>query len=330
MGLNAVKDGFADKLAVVTGAGSGIGRELVSQLIAGGAHVAACDLSEAGLAETVAAVAPANVQRLTTHRCDVAVEREVEQFRDEVLAAHNTQHVNLLINNAGIGGGGEFVTGDRDEWERTFAVCWYGVYYGCRAFMPALVASDGAHLVNVSSINGFWANIGVGVPHTAYSAAKFAVKGFSEALITDLRLHAPHVNVSVVMPGHIGTSIVINTPKVLRGDNAGTAARVDSVRTRLLAAGFPVEDVPDEYLLKLAAERAVAFRDSAPTTAAQAAGIILDGVRAQRWRILVGKDAEYLDKLVRAAPEHAYEPSFIDDMRTAGHFRALMPGTQKA
>lgn len=323
-------DTFADKLAVVTGAGSGIGRELVCQLISAGAHVAACDVSETGLEGTIAAAAPAAGQRLTTHRCDVALEREVQQFRDDVLKAHDTRQVHLLINNAGIGGGGEFVNGDRDEWERTFAVCWYGVYYGCRAFMPALVASDGAHLVNVSSINGFWANIGAGVPHTAYSAAKFAVKGFSEALITDLKAHAPHVKVSVVMPGHIGTSIAINTPKVLRGDNAGATAQVEGMRKRLLAAGFPVENVPDEHLLKLAAERATAFRDSAPTTAAQAAGIILDGVRAERWRILVGKDAEYLDKLVRAAPEHAYEPSFIDDMRTAGHFRALMPGNQSS
>ena len=322
-------DNFTDKIAVVTGAGSGIGRELVSQLIAAGAHVAACDVSQHGLAETVAAAAPATGQRLTTHRCDVAVELEVERFRDEVLEAHNTEHVNLLVNNAGIGGGGEFVTGERDEWERTFGVCWYGVYYGCRAFMSALVASDGAHLVNVSSVNGFWATIGEGVPHTAYSAAKFAVKGFSEALITDLKVHAPHVKVSVVMPGHIGTSIGFNTPKVLRGDNAGAAAQVQSMRKRLLGAGFPAADVSDEQLLKLAAERAAAFRDSAPTTAAQAAGIILDGVRAQRWRILVGADAEYLDKLVRAAPEHAYESSFIDDMRAAGHFTALMPGKDK-
>ena len=117
--------------------------------------------------ETVTVAGPGTGQRLTTHRCDVSVENEVEheQFRDVVLAAHNMQSVHLLINNAGTGGGGEFVTGDRDVWERTFAVCWYGVYYGCRSFMPALMASDSAHLVNVSSINGFWANIGAGVPH---------------------------------------------------------------------------------------------------------------------------------------------------------------------
>ena len=84
-------------------------------------------------------------------------------------------------------------------------MCWGGVYHCSRAFVPLLVASDDAYLVNTSSVNGFWACLGPGIPHTAYSAAKFAVKGFSEALVTDFRVNAPHVKVAVVMPGHIGT-----------------------------------------------------------------------------------------------------------------------------
>ena len=92
---------------------------------------------------------------------------------------HDTDHVNLVFNNAGIGGGGSFVTGDRAEWDRTFGVDWGGVYNCCRAFVPLLVASDDGYLVNTSSVNGFWASLGPGIPHTAYSAAKFAVKGFS-------------------------------------------------------------------------------------------------------------------------------------------------------
>src|SRR3546814_6338155 len=115
------------------------------------------------------------------------------RFRDEVLAAHDTDHVNLVFNNAGIGGGGSFLTASREEWERTFGVRWGGVYNGSRAFLPLLVASDEGYLVNTSSVNGFWASLGPGVPHTAYSAAKFAVKGFTEALLEDLRLNAPHV-----------------------------------------------------------------------------------------------------------------------------------------
>src|SRR3546814_707996 len=136
------------------------------------------------------------------------------RFRDEGLAAHDTDHVNLVFNNAGIGGGGSFLTASREEWERTFGVCWGGVYNGSRAFLPLLVASDEGYLVNTSSVNGFWASLGPGVPHTAYSAAKFAVKGFTEALLEDLRLNAPHVKAAVVMPGHNGTDIVINSRKV--------------------------------------------------------------------------------------------------------------------
>lgn len=319
-------DSFSGKLAVVTGGGTGMGRELVCQLIAEGAHVAMCDVNAENMTRTVELAAPAAGQRLTSHVCDVSSEADVLAFRDEFVAAHEASHLNLLFNNAGIGGGGEFVNGDRDEWERTFAVCWYGVYHGCRAFMDLLVASEAGHIVNTSSVNGFWASIGSNVSHTAYAAAKFAVKGFSEALITDLRLHAPHVRVSVVMPGHIGTSIVANSAKVLGRNDAEhmTADEVEVVRQRLLAVGQPVGNVPDDHIREMMRQREAEFRDNAPTTAAQAAAIILDAVKAGRWRILVGDDAVALDALVRANPEDAYEPSFIDGFRAQGHFHALV------
>ena len=128
-----------------------------------------------------------------------------------MVAEHHTDHVNLLFNNAGVGGGASFVLDDRDEWEKTFAVCWGGVYWGTRTFLPLLLASTEGHIVNTSSVNGFWASLGPGIAHTAYSAAKFAVKGFTEALVTDFRVNAPHLSASVVMPGHVGTSIVINS-----------------------------------------------------------------------------------------------------------------------
>src|SRR4029079_11772580 len=117
-------------------------------------------------------------------------------------------------------GGNSFLTGPRDAWDKTFAVCWGGVYNGMRAFADLVVASDDAYVINTSSVNGFWARLGPGVPHTAYAAAKFAVKGFTEALISDLRLNAPHIKCSVVMPGHIGTSIAANSRKVLRGTDS--------------------------------------------------------------------------------------------------------------
>jgi NAD(P)-dependent dehydrogenase (short-subunit alcohol dehydrogenase family) len=183
-----------------------------------------------------------------------------------------------------------------------------------------LVAADEACIVNTSSVNGFWACLGPSVPHTAYSAAKFAVKGFTEALINDLRVNAPHVQVSLVMPGHIGTSIAENTVRLLRGHGPGelSAAEVAEARRRMLARGLPVDNVPDDHIRAALRQQAQDFRDKAPLTAAQAATIILDGVRAGRWRILVGEDAEALDAAVRAQPELAYDPEFTQRIRDLG------------
>ena len=320
-------DQFEGRIAVVTGGGTGMGRELCLALARAGAHVAMCDVSDENMAETRSlceAVAPEGT-RISTHLCDVAKEEQVLAFRDEVVAQHETDHVNLVFNNAGIGGGGGFVAGDRDEWERTFGVCWYGVYFCSRAFMPLLVASDDGYLVNTSSVNGFWASIGPQVSHTAYSAAKFAVKGFTEALINDLRLNAPHVKVAVVMPGHIGTSIALNTSQVLGKGSAFdlSAEEVDQIRQTWVEMGMPVGNLPDDEIRAAVHQRGIEFRDNAPTSAAQAAEIILDGVKNERWRILVGDDAVRMDQLVREAPEEAYEPSFLEKLREENHFGGL-------
>ena len=206
-------DSFKGKLAVVTGGGSGMGRELVRQLAAEGCSVAACDLNSGAVADIAAQAqegAPPGV-RVTGHACDVSDEAQVLRFRDELLGRHASDHVDLVFSNAGIGGGESFVSGPREMWERTFAIDWWGVYYCARAFLPLLIASREGVLVNTSSVNGFWASLGPGVPQTAYSTAKFAVRGFSEALIEDLRVNAPHVRVAVVMPGHVGTDIIVNS-----------------------------------------------------------------------------------------------------------------------
>jgi NAD(P)-dependent dehydrogenase (short-subunit alcohol dehydrogenase family) len=297
-------DSFEGKLAVVTGGGTGMGRELVLQLAAAGCHVATCDVNLDNLEETARRAekdAPAGT-RVTTHRCDVADEAQMLAFRDEVLAQHETNHVNLVFNNAGIGGGGSFLTGDRAEWDRTFGICWGGVYNGCRAFVPLLVASEEGHLVNTSSVNGFWASLGPGMPHTAYSAAKFAVKGFSEALIEDFRVNAPHVKVSVVMPGHIGTDIIHNSRAVLGGPEPDLA----DVRAGIARRGIPTDGMDDEALRSMMAMFADMFRDNAPMSAAEAATVILEGVKAGAWRILVGDDAHQLDEAVRADPVAVY------------------------
>jgi NAD(P)-dependent dehydrogenase (short-subunit alcohol dehydrogenase family) len=316
---------FRGKLAVITGGGTGMGRELAIQLTAEGCHVALCDVSAESMAETKRrseATAPAGT-RVSVHLCDVADESQVLAFRDAVKVTHATNHINLLFNNAGIGGGGSFLKDERADWDKTFGVCWSGVYYCTRAFMPLLVASDAGYIVNTSSVNGFWACLGPRTAHSAYSSAKFAVKGFSEALLVELRLNAPHVKVAVVMPGHIGTSIVLNTNKVLGKPDIEAMAPADVLRLRdlLMQRGLPVGEMSDDEIRTAMQQMAIMFRDNAPTTAAQAATIILDGVRNEAWRILVGEDAHVLDRLVRAAPEAAYEESFMDAVRADGHMQ---------
>ncbi len=295
-----------------------MGRELVRQLANAGAHVAMCDINDDNMSETAQLVGQSGaLGRLTAHRCDVSAEDDVLAFRDAVLADHDVEHIDVLFNNAGIGGGGSIVADDRDSWERTFDICWGGVYLCTRAFMDALLRSTDGAVVNTSSVNGFWASIGAQTPHTSYSAAKFAVKGFTEALIADFRVNAPNLSAHVVMPGHIGTSIMANSAEAHGVD-------VVDLRKRLAARGLPTDHLTDEELLALLAQRANDFETNAPTTAAEAATVILDGVLAGQWRILVGDDAHLLDDLVRRDPWTAYDPAFIEHITELGHLRALL------
>jgi NAD(P)-dependent dehydrogenase (short-subunit alcohol dehydrogenase family) len=317
---------FAGKTAVVTGGGTGMGRELVRQLVAEGCNVATCDVSARNMAETVElcmAARPPQGTRVTAHVADVSIEAQLQQFRDELMAQHDTDKLHLLFNNAGIGGGGSMINDRRADWEKTFNVCWGGVYFGVRTFLPLMLKADEAHIVNTSSVNGFWASLGPNVSHTAYAAAKFAVKGFSEALITDLRLNAPHIKCSVVMPGHIGTSIAANTRKVLSGNDSDTLSseELERTRKRFAAAGVDAAQLNDEAIQAMANEGARRFLEDAPMSAATAATVILDGVRADRWRILVGDDAHRMDEMVRAEPESAYEPEFFQRLTSGVGWR---------
>ena len=180
---------FENKIAVITGGGTGMGRELVLQLARANCNVSMCDVIEENMDQTMDLAASINPNvKITKHVCDVSIKEQVEKFRDDVLSEQQSDSINLLFNNAGIGGGQSFIKSDIEEWEKVFAVCWYGVYFCSRAFMEALIKSDEGHLINTSSVNGFWASLGDGVPHTSYSAAKFAVKGFSEALLNDFKV----------------------------------------------------------------------------------------------------------------------------------------------
>jgi NAD(P)-dependent dehydrogenase (short-subunit alcohol dehydrogenase family) len=320
-------ESFTGKLAVVTGGGSGMGRELVRQLAAQGCSVAACDWHPDAGAET-AELAQADAGPgvlVTSHACDVSDEAQVLRFRDELLAQHGREHLDLVFSNAGVGGAGSFAKDDRKEWERTFAVDFWGVYYCARAFLPLLIASGDGVLVNTSSVNGLWASLGPGMPNHAYCTAKFAVRGFTEALIEDLRTNAPQVRVAVVMPGHVGTDIVRNSflahgrdPEQLTDDQLNEMVP-DDAQAGLISAGLlpenPSAEDKRQWLIRMASD----FRDKAPLTAAQAAADILDGVRAGAWRILVGQDATMIDERVRANPLAAYDYAEL--------FQGLAPGT---
>jgi NAD(P)-dependent dehydrogenase (short-subunit alcohol dehydrogenase family) len=304
-------DSFTGRLAVVTGGGSGIGRELVRQLAAQGCSVAACDLNPDSVAVTAAtawAAAPPGVQ-ITSHVCDVSDEAQVQRFRDELLEQHASDHVDLVFSNAGVFGGASFVKDSRQEWERTFAINWQGTYFCARTFLPLLIGSGDGVLVNMSAVAGFWATAGPGAPPiTAYSTANFAIKGFSEALIEDLRSNAPQVRVVVVMPGMVNTDIAENSRRALGLpgleqlsdaellEQIPEAGRAVLLATGLLPEGFSADD------LRRAIPRLKDEFQGKGFTAAQAATIILDGVRSGAWRILVGEEATMLDEQVRANP----------------------------
>src|SRR5258705_1001834 len=251
---------FAGKTAVITGGGTGMGRELVRQLVAEGCNVAMCDISADAMAETKRLCEAERLPqglRISTHVADVSIEEQLLRFCEELEDRKATDKIHLLFNNAGIGGGGSLFTSTREQWERTFNICWGGVYLGVRTFLPMLLKADEGHIVNTSSVNGFWASVGLGASHTAYSAAKFAVKGFTEALINDLRLNAPHIKVSVVMSGHIGTSIVSNSRKIQSGSESERLRETEILATRQRLKGMGIDTAPmsDDDIQKIALDR---------------------------------------------------------------------------
>ncbi len=174
---------FDGKLAVVTGGGAGIGRELALQLARAGCRVALCDVSVTNHQETLA-MAQADARGAVTvssFTADVSKEEDLVAFRSHVESAHATDRVDLLFNIAGIGGGYSLLDDTREQWEKVFNVNWGGVYLGVRTFLPLLLRSADSRIINMSSVNGFWGGLSPTESLVAYSAAKFAVRGFSEA-----------------------------------------------------------------------------------------------------------------------------------------------------
>ena len=262
---------FENRIAVVTGGASGIGCELLLQLVQRGAHVAACDIDRDRLETAVRRARASNPGvRVTAHVHDVSDEKSIVRFAKEVAKEHESDAIHLLFNNAGVVGGGSFVVGQRDDWERTFAISWFGTYYCTRVFLPMLIAADQGVIVNTSSVNGMWASLGRRSPHTAYSSAKFAVRGFTESLLVDLRAHAPHVSAVLVMPGHV---------------RSGMPAPPRSWRRALNSL----------------------FADYRPVSSKHAAEAILNAVSNGDWRVIIGQDAEAVDVRVRAEPWTVYD-----------------------
>ncbi len=254
---------LAGKTAIITGAASGIGRAIACSLSRRGCHLALADLNEAGLAETAAMAAGPGL-RITCHRLDVADKQAIAAFPEIVSASHPA--VDILVNNAGVAVGGSFDEVSEADFEWLFDINFWGVVRMTRAFMPMLKASQGAQIVNISSLFGLIAPPG----QTAYSASKFAVRGFSMALRHELE--STNIGVTTVHPGGVATSIAKN-------------ARVSRTQTE---AELAQSQKRFKRLLKM------------PPT--QAGEIIVKAIEQRRPRVVVGSDAKLAGLIERLMP----------------------------
>jgi short-subunit dehydrogenase len=253
--------------AAVTGAASGIGRALALELAARGCDLALADRDEAGLQAVAAEIAKTGAGKITVHGVDVGEPSQIEAFAQNAIAAH--ANLNIVVNNAGVALMGRFDEVDQAQMEWLYNINFWGVVHGTRAFLPHLSRQREAHIVNLSSIFGIIAPPG----QTAYAAAKFAVRGFSESLRHELQMAASPVRLSVVHPGGIATNIA-------RNSRSGSGMTDNTRRAQSI-------------------ER---FDAVARTTPAAAALRIIKGIEKNQPRILIGNDARFMDLLQRFRP----------------------------
>ena len=253
--------------AAVTGAASGIGRALALELAARGCDLALADRDEAGLQAVAAEIGKAGSPKVTLHRVDVGEPSQIEAFAQAAISAH--PGLNMVVNNAGVALLGSFTEIDQAQMDWLMNINFWGVVHATRAFLPHLAQQREAHIVNLSSIFGIVAPPG----QTAYAAAKFAVRGFSESLRHELQLAKSPVKLSVLHPGGVATNIARNSRTgVGMTDNARRAQSIER------------------------------FDSFAKTTPAAAALRIIQGIEKNQPRILIGSDARFMDLLQRFRP----------------------------
>lgn len=289
---------FRNKVAAITGAGSGIGRALALALAREGCHLALSDRNESGLAQTVGEVARAAPGLPVSQHCvDVADRAAVYAWAEETVRVHG--RVNLIFNNAGVALSSTIEGMDYDDLEWIMGINFWGVVHGTKAFLPYLKASGEGHVVNTSSIFGIFAQPGMG----AYNASKYAVRGFTESLRQELDLMDCGVSATTVHPGGIKTNIA-------------QASRVSSNLN-----GFLVRD---------AQQGREQFEKFFITSPDKAARVILQGVRHNRRRVLIGPDAYAADAMARLLPA-AYQALVVrETRRTRQVGDASAPGTAPA
>jgi short-subunit dehydrogenase len=259
--------------AAVTGAASGIGRALALELAARGCDLALADRDEAGLQAVAAEIAKAHSRQVTLHRVDVGEPGQIADFALSATAAH--PDLNILVNNAGVALMGQFSELDQAQMDWLMNINFWGVVHGTRAFLPHLARQREAHIVNLSSIFGIIAPPG----QTAYAAAKFAVRGFSESLRHELQMAGSPVRLSVAHPGGVATNIA-------RNSRAGAGVSDNARRAQSI-------------------ER---FDNAARTTPQAAALRIIQGIEKNAPRILIGNDARFMDLLQRLRPATYWAP----------------------